>query len=182
MNSIFSLANKEAKVSNEWFECPIVQIAREAMTPTRINRPRDRHGGSSGGNDEVAGVASGRGKGWSIYGAQRAQPVATGRKWLSTENGSNGPIGNRWQPTATLPERMVRRGSTTNPVDASADAIGHEDRVHILPSPLVVPLPEPLTLEAELLVEPDRGLVPGEHVQLELAHAGAARPLDRRLQ
>ena len=47
---------------------------------------------------------------WSIYGAKRAQPVATGRKWLSSENGSNKPIGNRWQPTATVSERMVRRG------------------------------------------------------------------------
>ena len=24
------------------------------------------------------------------------------------ENGSNKPIGNRWQPTATVPERMVK--------------------------------------------------------------------------
>jgi hypothetical protein len=47
-------------------------------------------------------------KGWSIYGAQRAQPVATGRKWQCSENGSNKPIGNRWQPTATVPERMVK--------------------------------------------------------------------------
>ncbi len=49
---------------------------------------------------------------WSIYGAKRAQPVATGRKSKGRENGSNRPIGNRWQPTATVPERMVRRGST----------------------------------------------------------------------
>jgi hypothetical protein len=49
---------------------------------------------------------------WSIYGAKRAQPVATGGKWEDAENGSNKPIGNRWQPTATVPERMVRRGST----------------------------------------------------------------------
>jgi hypothetical protein len=51
-------------------------------------------------------------KGWSIHGAQRAQPVATGRKWERDKNGSNRPIGNRWQPTATVSERMVRRGST----------------------------------------------------------------------
>src|ERR1700682_6138483 len=49
---------------------------------------------------------------WSIYGAQRAQPVATGGKWDTLENGSKKPIGNPWQPTATVPERMVRRGST----------------------------------------------------------------------
>jgi hypothetical protein len=47
-------------------------------------------------------------KGWSIYGAQRAQPVATGRKWEGPENGSNKPIGKRWQPTATVSERMVK--------------------------------------------------------------------------
>jgi len=51
-------------------------------------------------------------KGWSIYGAQRAQPVATGGKSDGPENRSNKPIRNRWQPTATVSERMVRRGST----------------------------------------------------------------------
>jgi hypothetical protein len=49
---------------------------------------------------------------WSTYGAHRAQPVATGRKRGGSENRSNRPIGNRSQPTATVPERMVRRGST----------------------------------------------------------------------
>jgi hypothetical protein len=39
---------------------------------------------------------------WSVYGAKRAQRVATGRKWESLKNGSNKPIGNRWQPTATV--------------------------------------------------------------------------------
>jgi len=38
--------------------------------------------------------------------------VATGRKWEAAENGSNRPIGNQWQRTATVSERMVRRGST----------------------------------------------------------------------
>lgn len=37
-----------------------------------------------------------------MYGAKRAQPVATGRKWLNSKNGSNGPIGNQWQATATV--------------------------------------------------------------------------------
>jgi len=50
---------------------------------------------------------------WSIYGAKRAQPVATGRKSKGRENGSNSPIGNRWQPTATVPERMVKRTFAT---------------------------------------------------------------------
>jgi hypothetical protein len=50
--------------------------------------------------------------GWSIYGAQRTQPVATGGKWETLENRSNKPTRNRSQPTATVPERMVRRGST----------------------------------------------------------------------
>jgi len=47
----------------------------------------------------------------------------------------------------------------------------HQDRVHHLAGPLVVTLPEALALEAELLVQLDRGLVPREHVQLKLAHA-----------
>jgi hypothetical protein len=47
-------------------------------------------------------------KGWSIYGAQRAQPVAIGGKWDALENRSNRPIRNRWQPTATVSQRMVK--------------------------------------------------------------------------
>ena len=43
-------------------------------------------------------------------------------------------------------------------------------------------LAEALALEAELLVEVDRRLVPGEDVQLELEHAGVARPRDRLLE
>jgi hypothetical protein len=40
---------------------------------------------------------------WSQAGA----PVATGRKWERHEDGSNRPIGTRWQLTATVSERMV---------------------------------------------------------------------------
>jgi hypothetical protein len=47
-------------------------------------------------------------KGWSVCGAKRAQPVATGRKWEQPKSGSNRRIGNRWQPTATVSERMVK--------------------------------------------------------------------------
>src|SRR5947207_13713804 len=47
-----------------------------------------------------------------IYGAKRAQPVATGGKSLSSGNGSNRPIRSRRQPTATVQDLMVRRGST----------------------------------------------------------------------
>jgi len=46
--------------------------------------------------------------GWSIYRAQRAQPVATGGKWDALENRSNRAIRNRWQPTATVSQRMVK--------------------------------------------------------------------------
>jgi hypothetical protein len=45
---------------------------------------------------------------WSIYGAKRAQPGATRGKRESLENGSNTPIGSRWQPMATVSERMVK--------------------------------------------------------------------------
>ena len=37
--------------------------------------------------------------------------MATGGKWDALENRSKGPIRNRWQPTATVSQRMVRRGS-----------------------------------------------------------------------
>jgi hypothetical protein len=36
-------------------------------------------------------VALGDDGGWSIYGAERSQPVATGGKWVGPENGSNKP-------------------------------------------------------------------------------------------
>jgi hypothetical protein len=51
----------------------------------------------------------------SGYGAlmePSGQPVATGRKWDGADNRSNKRIRNRWQPTATVPKRMVKRGST----------------------------------------------------------------------
>ena len=70
----------------------------------RTPAPRFRHG--------LFGHRRSTPKGWSIYGAQRAQPVATGGKCDGLENGSNNPIRNGWQPTATVSERMVRRGST----------------------------------------------------------------------
>jgi len=53
-------------------------------------------------------ISDSRANGWSIYGAQRAQLVATGRKWEGAENRSNRSIRNQWQPTATVPERMVK--------------------------------------------------------------------------
>jgi hypothetical protein len=45
---------------------------------------------------------------WSQAGAT----VATGRKWERPNNGSNRPFGSQWEPTATVSQRMVRRGST----------------------------------------------------------------------
>jgi hypothetical protein len=53
-------------------------------------------------------VSDSRRREWSIYGAQRAQPVATGGRWADPENRSNKPIRNRWQPTATVSQRMVK--------------------------------------------------------------------------
>ena len=45
---------------------------------------------------------------WSVYGAERAQPLATDRKWERPNNGSNRRIRSRWQPTATVSGRMVK--------------------------------------------------------------------------
>ena len=59
---------------------------------------------------------------------------------------------------------------------------GHQDRVDVLAAAAVVVLAEALALEAELLVELDRRLVPGEDVQLELVDAGVAGPRDRLLE
>src|SRR5690349_3206934 len=56
-------------------------------------------------------MRSGR-RGWTSYGAKRAKPTATHGKSLRDKNGSNKPIRSRPQPTATVQDRMVRRGST----------------------------------------------------------------------
>jgi hypothetical protein len=53
-----------------------------------------------------------RRRGWSVYGAQRSQPVATGGKCASPENGSNKPKPLPPIATSCRSERMVRRGST----------------------------------------------------------------------
>jgi hypothetical protein len=45
------------------------------------------------------------------------QPVATGRKWDGADNRSNKRIRNRWQPTATVPKRMVKRGVDGSPAE-----------------------------------------------------------------
>ena len=56
------------------------------------------------------------------------------------------------------------------------DPVGHQDRVDELVAAAVVIPAQALALEPELLVELDRGLVPGEDVQLQLADAGRAPP------
>jgi hypothetical protein len=85
-------------------------MAGAPMTPS-LHR-RAQHSTRLGETPEPLWPSAIQAKGWSIYGAQRAQPVATGGKWNTPENRSNKPIRNRWQPTATVSERMVRRGST----------------------------------------------------------------------
>jgi hypothetical protein len=40
---------------------------------------------------KLRSVARADNSGWSLYGAQRAQPVASGGKWNGFENGSNKP-------------------------------------------------------------------------------------------
>src|SRR5262245_21158349 len=62
------------------------------------------------------------------------------------------------------------------------DPVGHEDRVHLLALADVVPAAEALAHEPEGLVQVDRGVVPREDVQLELAHADLLRPRDRLVE
>jgi hypothetical protein len=81
------------------------------MTPS-LHRRAQHSTRTLGGRPNPFNHRRSRPRGWSIYGAQRAQLVATGGKWNTPENRSNKPIRNRWQPTATVSERMVRRGST----------------------------------------------------------------------
>jgi hypothetical protein len=51
--------------------------------------------------------------GWSLYGAQRSQPVATGGKWDGPSNGSDKRKPLPWVATSCLSRSMVRRGSTS---------------------------------------------------------------------
>src|SRR6266540_1283646 len=49
---------------------------------------------------------------WSVYGAQRSQPVATGSKCDGREDGSNRRKPLPWVATGCRDPKMVRRGST----------------------------------------------------------------------
>jgi hypothetical protein len=51
---------------------------------------------------------------WSIHGTERAQPVATGRKWDGSENGPNKPKPLPWVATGCRWERMVGRTPSQN--------------------------------------------------------------------
>src|SRR4051794_28634803 len=51
-------------------------------------------------------------RGWSIYGAERSQPVAIGGKWECPENGEIRPKPLPPVASGCRSERMVRRGST----------------------------------------------------------------------
>jgi hypothetical protein len=62
-----------------------------------------------------------RRRGWSVYGAQRSQPVATGGKCASPENGSNKPKPLPPVATSCRSERLVRRGVIgSSPSEGSA--------------------------------------------------------------
>ena len=50
-------------------------------------------------------------RGWSVYGAERSQPVATGCKWDRRESGSNRREPLPWVATSCARTLMVRRGS-----------------------------------------------------------------------
>src|SRR5437870_3990774 len=61
---------------------------------------------------EASIVTRANARSWSIYGAERGQPAANGRKPIRPDNGSNKPSRSRRRRTATVQDLMVRRGST----------------------------------------------------------------------
>jgi hypothetical protein len=67
-------------------------------------------------------------------------------------------------------------------VAGASDAEGHQDRVDVFAFAQVVALPHAFALEAERLVEAERGLVPREDVELQLPHAHVACPRDGLLE
>jgi hypothetical protein len=57
-------------------------------------------------------VATADNGGWSLYGAQRSQRVATAGKWEDAENGADMRNPLPWVATGCVRRSMVRRGST----------------------------------------------------------------------
>src|SRR5438046_4497465 len=80
--------------------------------PTQQHRDGDRVTDGTESACVLLCVAFGDDRGWSIYGAERSQPVATGGKWVGPENGSDKRKPLPWVATSCRSERMVRRGST----------------------------------------------------------------------
>src|ERR687896_563851 len=60
----------------------------------------------------LSGVVMLDNEGWSLYGAQRSQLVATGGKWEGAENGSDKRKPLPSVASSCLSRSMVRRGST----------------------------------------------------------------------
>ena len=85
-------------------------MAGALMTPS-LHR-RAQHSTRTWGAARIPLAIGDPGEGMEHLWSPAAQPVATGGKWNTPKNRSNKPIRNRWQPTATVSERMVRRGST----------------------------------------------------------------------
>src|SRR5262249_12643372 len=75
-----------------------------------------------------------------------------------------------------------RSGASACARTSCLDPVRHEDRVDVLVAAAVVLLAVALLHEAELLVQGDRGRVPREDVQLELADARLPPSLDRGLE
>src|SRR6516165_3919034 len=94
----------------------------------------------------------------------------------------------RWprssRSTAATPRGLPPAGAAPAGPAGSlpADEERHQDRVDELAVTVVVSLPVALSLEAERLVQPERRLVPGEDVELELPHADCTRPGDGFLE
>src|SRR6266498_5080691 len=68
----------------------------------------------SGESDDfvLLGPPDGAPEVWSVYGAERSQPVATGGRWDDLESGSDTRKPLPWVATSCPDPKMVRRGST----------------------------------------------------------------------
>src|SRR5947208_1608876 len=117
-------------------------------------------------------------------GGRRTSSSYVAQRWTTATEGS----GSKRRLCRNGADGCAKKRSRTNcwgPTPKGSDpgnAEGHQNRVDVAVAAAVVRLPVALVLEAEVLVQGDRGRVPREDVQLELRDVAVAGPVHRGVQ